>query len=296
MKMTAKRKYTMHILFTADENYARRIPTVLESIKSSHPEEEIHIHLISDELSEELKDFLSKICSDLGYDFCLYRVLENAFADAPVNKHYSKAMYYRMLAAEILPQDVERVLYLDPDILVIGSLMPLWGMDLEADICFAAASHTTEQGILDNINRLRLETSSVYYNTGVLLMDLKKCRRQVRRNDIFSFINDNEFKLLLPDQDVFNALYGKLTKKVPDEIWNYDARKYSKYLMKSAGAFDEYWVIRNTAVLHYCGKDKPWNPSYRFRFGNLYRHYQQLSERRGIGIRKDMTIPEERRS
>ena len=276
----------MHILFTADEKYAGRIPTVLESLKSSHPKEGIHIHLISDELSEELKDFLSKICSDLGYGFYLYRVSENAFADAPVNKHYSKAMYYRMLAAEILPQDIGRVLYLDPDILVINSLLPLWGMELEEEGCFAAASHTTERGILDNINRLRLETSSVYFNTGILLMDLTRCRNLVRRDDIFTFIRENEFRLILPDQDVFNALYGKLTRQIPDEIWNYDTRKYSQYLMKSAGVFDEYWVIRNTAVLHYCGKDKPWNTSYRFSFGDLYRHYEQLSERRGIGIRK----------
>ena len=57
----------MHLLFTADENYARRIPVVLESIKSSNKGERVSIHLISDELSQELRDFLAGFCADLGY-------------------------------------------------------------------------------------------------------------------------------------------------------------------------------------------------------------------------------------
>ena len=91
----------------------------------------------------------------------------------------------------------------------------LWNMKLEEGMCFAAASHTTEEGILDNINRIRLETSSVYFNTGVLLMDLTKCRELVRRDDIFSFIRDNGYKFILPDQDVFNATFEDRGKKHP---------------------------------------------------------------------------------
>lgn len=58
----------MHLLFTADENYTRRIPVVLESIKSSNKGERISIHLISNELSQELRDFLAGFCADLGVE------------------------------------------------------------------------------------------------------------------------------------------------------------------------------------------------------------------------------------
>lgn len=270
----------MHILFTADENYAKRIPAVAESIKASNPFKRICIHLISDELSEELESSLSAFFEDLGYRLRVYRIAGELFKAAPVNKHYSKAMYYRMLAADILPLSLERVLYLDPDILVINSLEPLWRIELEGDLCFAASSHTTEEGLLDNINRIRLYSSSVYFNTGILLMDLVKCRKVVRKEDIFSFISDYKLKLLLPDQDVFNALYGRYTKHVPDELWNYDARKYSQYLLKSSGKVNESWIIKNTAILHYCGKDKPWNEKYKYRFGLLYKRYEQIANKR----------------
>ena len=267
----------MNILFTADDKYAVRIPVVLKSIQINNPGTDVHIFLISDEksISENTEKLLDRYCAQLHFTFSFYEVSDGLFSDAPVNKYYSKAMYYRLLAGEILPESVERVIYLDPDILVINSLLPLWECDLEG-CCFAAASHTSDQETLDNLNKIRLNTESPYFNTGVLLLDLDKCRKTVNVKDILEYINDNERSLLLPDQDVFNALYGNMTKLIPDEIWNYDARRFSYYLVKSSGKTDYDWMIDNTVILHYCGKEKPWHKRYRYRTGLLYKHYQRI--------------------
>ena len=85
--------------------------------------------------------------------------------------------------------------------------------------------------------------------------------------------------MVLPDQDVFNALYGDRVLPLDDVIWNYDARNYSNYLMRSLGEADLSWVMGHTAVLHFCGKEKPWNPHYRHRFGVLYLHYREVARR-----------------
>ena len=37
------------------------------------------------------------------------------------------------------------------------------------------------------------------------------------------------------------------------------------------------WVFTHTAVLHFCGKAKPWKPGYHRRFGPLYKHYMRLT-------------------
>lgn len=66
---------------------------------------------------------------------------------------------------------------------------------------------------------------------------------------------------------------------VEDVRWNYDARYYSGYLLRSAGEYDLGWVMQNTSILHFCGKEKPWKPKYIHRFGILYRHYMQLARR-----------------
>lgn len=67
---------------------------------------------------------------------------------------------------------------------------------------------------------------------------------------------------------------------VDDSLWNYDARRFDRYLLLSQGERDMDWVMDHTAILHFCGKRKPWNHSYQGRFSALYKHYQRLVERR----------------
>ena len=113
----------------------------------------------------------------------------------------------------------------------------------------------------------------------MLLMNLPKIREEVHADDIFSYVKKNRQLLLLPDQDILNGLYGERILPVDESLWNYDARKYNEYLISSSGEKDMDWVMCHTAILHYCGKSKPWHNAYRGRFSALYKHYKNLAER-----------------
>ena len=89
-------------------------------------------------------------------------------------------------------------------------------------------------------------------------------------------------ELVLPDQDVLNALYGERTLELDDAVWNYDARNFNTYLLRSGGECGLDWVLGHTAILHFCGKTKPWQPGYLHRFGALYKHYIQLTRLTGL--------------
>ena len=269
----------MQLLFTADENYAVRIKTVLYSVKAADSKQTCHIHLISDSFHGDTLSNLKDCCERLEYGFSYYRISEDMFSNAPITKHYSKAMYYRLLTSEILPKTINRVLYLDLDILVINPLVALWKIDLGNHI-FAAASHSESESPIHNMNNIRLNTTTHYFNTGVLLMDLMKCRSMINRDEIFRYIEENQHILVLPDQDVFNALYGAFTLEIPDEIWNYDARKYSQYLMKSGGIMTLDEVLKRTSILHFCGKNKPWSKNCHTRFTILYKYFENLAKSR----------------
>ena len=200
------------------------------------------------------------------------------FKDAPVMEQYPREMYYRLLAGKLLPAEVERVLYLDPDTLVINPLRPLWETDMAGKM-FAAAAHTGKTELANNVNRLRLGTDHDYYNSGVLLMDLSLCRKEIRTSELFAFVSEHWRELLLPDQDLLNAMYGERILPLADSLWNYDARNYNNYILRSSGEHNVKWVMHNTAILHFCGKAKPWKPNYIYRFGMLYQHYEVLAER-----------------
>ena len=86
-------------------------------------------------------------------------------------------------------------------------------------------------------------------------------------------------KLLLPDQDVFNVLYGHRTLQIDDAIFNYDVRYFSAYLLKSDGQHTMNWVMRNTVFLHFCGRHKPWKNMCLSRFSALYQQYMNLAQK-----------------
>lgn len=110
-------------------------------------------------------------------------------------------------------------------------------------------------------------------------MNLVAIRQSVRRQDILDYIEQNNHLLLLPDQDILNALYGHQTLQIPDQIYNYDARYNILYYTRSSGKWNLNWVIEHTVFLHFCGRDKPWKKDYRGRYSALYKHYQHCALR-----------------
>lgn len=266
----------INILVTFDKNYIKPFQVMLKSLEINNPLEVFHIWLLHSAIPQEDLLFLSEYCSAQRMALTPIQVDRAIFENAPVSKQYPQEMYYRLMAPRLLPDVIDRVLYLDPDILVINPVRSLWEKQL-GECAFAAASHSGITEFINDVNRVRFGKDHDYFNTGVLLMDLEKARRIVKEEDIFACVREWARQLLLPDQDVFNLLYGVYTLQEDDNIWNYDARYFSAYLIKSKGQCNLDWVMQNTVFLHFCGKQKPWKTQYSSRFASLYKHYMNLT-------------------
>ncbi len=268
----------IQILVSFNQNYIPPFKVMFNSMILNNPQERFHIWLLHSGLTAEALDDLEAYCTARGAAFTPVEVDSTLFKGAPVSKQYPQEMYYRLLASHILPAEISRILYLDPDILVINPLRPLWETEMNGNV-FAAAAHSCGPEMVNNVNRLRLDTAHDYYNTGVILMDLEKARLLVTAEEVFSYVQAHADELVLPDQDVFNALYGYCTLSVDDRLWNYDVRYFPEYYLKSEGVCSMEWLMENTAVLHFCGKSKPWRTGYTNRFASLYKHYAHLAKR-----------------
>ncbi|WP_254204881.1 glycosyltransferase family 8 protein [Leuconostoc mesenteroides] len=205
----------------------------------------------------------------------MIRVDIDVWSSAPTLKQYPAEMYFRLLCGEYLPKTLTRILYLDPDILVINPIKPLWTLDMK-DHMIAAASHNGLTGVSQTINNVRFQNKNAYFNSGVMLMDLTKMREKVKLNDIISVIKRHAKRSILPDQDILNYLYSDHILSIPEEIWNYDTRDNIVHFTKSFGNIDLSWVIENRVILHFCGHPKPWEKRSLNRFAILYQHYEQL--------------------
>lgn len=266
------------LLVTLDKHYVPQLLVLLTSIYLNNPGEEFQLYLMHNNLPKACRQRIAVCCRKFGYSFYPIAVPDELFQQAPTNSRYPKEMYYRLLAAQLLPEQLERILYLDPDTLVINPLRPLWQTDMQGEL-FAAAAHVGKTDLTKNVNKIRLKTPTDYYNSGVLLLNLSLGRQEIVPAEVFRFVEEHEKTLLLPDQDVLNAMYGRRIVPLEDVIWNYDARNYGTYMLRSEGLCDINWVLKHTAILHFCGKAKPWKPHYIYRFGALYLHYMQLAER-----------------
>jgi len=270
----------MNILLTLDRNYLLPMQVLLTSLLLNNPGETFEIYLAADDLTQEDLQPAQALCIRCGASLHLVPIQESWFAAAPTLRYYSRAMYYRLLAAQLLPDTLDRVLDLDPDMLVINSLHALYNTDM-GDHLYAACIHKGLVDLSTPVNRVRLGTYETegYFNSGMLLMNLSAIRKRVQAQDIFDYVEKNRQLLVLPDQDVLNGLYGDSILPLDECLYNYDARKYSEYLVSSQGQRDMGWVMENTCILHFCGKKKPWKKTVTGRFLALYRHYMNLSRR-----------------
>ena len=200
---------------------------------------------------------------------------------APTTDRYPREMYYRIFAAQVLPPELDRVLYLDPDVLAINPVEKLYATPM-GDALFAACSHV--HASLRKLNELRLgmKKDAPYINSGVMLLNLSRLRREQRPETVQEWLAEHK-SLFLPDQDVISTLYG-------DRILLLDALQYNlgeKFYLScrlrprsvGEGRPDLAWVRQNTVLIHYCGRNKPWKPRYIGELGVFYDEFlRELGE------------------
>lgn len=272
----------MNILVTLDSNYLKPLKVMLFSLFCNNPGQHFCIYLIYSSITEEEIEELQRFIE--GYDNVLHSIKINNsyFEDAPEVMYYSKEMYYRLLSYKFIPKDLDKALYLDPDILVINPLDELYGMNMENNL-YAAAYHVKIP--VKEINKFRLHAYDMeeYYNSGVLLMNLTLQREIIDENKIFNYVDKHKNRLIMPDQDILNALYSPQIKAINEIKYNYDPRYFNYNKIISNGKIDMDYIMSNTSIIHFCGKKKPWHRNYNGKFHALYKHYEILANERKRG-------------
>ena len=99
----------MNILDTLEKNYLPPLKTMLLSLFIKHPCDSFDVYLASDNLTEDDLGDVSNLCRRFHSALHLIHVEDEWFADAPTLRYYSRAMYYRLLAAQLLPEGLDRM-------------------------------------------------------------------------------------------------------------------------------------------------------------------------------------------
>jgi len=272
----------LNILVTLNSNYIKQLAVMLTSLTRSNPRVKFDVYIAHSSLSEEDFDLINRSIDCSMCNIIDIKVPESIFEGAPVTERYPKEMYYRIFAAQYLPEELDRILYLDPDIVVINSIEELYKLDMGSNF-FAAASHVKNKRLKKiNAIRLNMPVESTYINSGVLLINLKELRKNQSIEEVYEYINNKKLLLVLPDQDVLNGVYAHKTIPLDAMVYNLSDRYLALYNANPknlANRKDMRWIAHNTSIIHYCGRNKPWKKSYRGVLGVFYYYFENLAKK-----------------
>lgn len=261
------------LLVTLDHRYLHQLTVLLSSIRRVHPVDVFDVYILHKNLTESQIEGMQEVLHDDAMTFHSIPVDDAALFAAPTSKRYPKAIYYRLFASQYLPKTIDRILYLDPDIIVVNPLDALYELPFEGAY-YIGSTHLFKTLQRFNEIRLNLAKNSPYLNTGVLLINLAELRQKTDPKEIIAFIEKKRAKLMLPDQDIISTLYGDKIRLVDSLVFNLSdkyLRMYNRRAEKQGnGTFDLDWVQKHTVIIHYCGRNKPWKETYIGTLGVLY--------------------------
>lgn len=262
----------MNILVTINRSYLQQLLILLKSLQKSNSNESFDVFVMAKDITnldiENIKEKLSKKIT-----IHLINICDSEIDNFPVvEKRYPIEIYFRLFATKYLPENIDKILYLDTDIVVINSLKELYNMDFK-DNYFIATTHVKKAIHKFHEVRLNMSSDNAYVNTGVLLINLNALRKTNIEKEVINFVNKNKYKLMLPDQDILSALYGDKVLLVDALIYNLGERGYNLYNLNNKNKIDLEWIRKNSAIIHYYGRNKPWHKNYR---GELNVFYDEL--------------------
>ena len=259
------------ILYCINHSYTGLLMTNLYSLKRSSGLDRLDVHVIHRDLDETDMRRIRAL-EDGNTSISFIRFDAGLLKGSPTTSRYPLEIYFRLFAPILLEKNIDRILYLDVDTICINSLVELYNTDIE-DYYFAGCTHTKR--MLTRINAIRLGMGSgskaCYINTGVMLMNLSRLRSEWDPDRIFAFIRDRGQTFVLPDQDIIMALYGSRIRLLDTLRYNLSDRilRLNNISMDSRRmSLDD--VRRQTCLIHYCGRSKPWKEHYMGRLGVFY--------------------------
>ncbi len=269
----------MNIVYAANDSYARHLGASMCSLFDRNREcRFITVYVMSLGLSEDSIRNLNQIAKQYGRKLVITEMgdLKERFYFEVDTGGYDISIMSRLFMGEILPQEIERVLYLDCDTIVAQSLKKLWDMELDGKLMGAVMEPTIYEAVKESIG---LQEKDPYFNSGVLLVDLRQWRASNAQKRLLDFWEEKGGKLFASDQDVLNgALKGEILSLPPryNFFTNYRYFSYGDFIRRSPS----YQTVtknmfveakKHPAIIHYMGDERPWIA------GNL-NHYRKAYE------------------
>jgi len=202
----------------------------------------LHTETLSLRSIARVKRFLSRYQRDPQFLDSTHLIPDNLPIKAA--DHVSKATFYRLFIAAILPSDIDQVVYLDVDMIAIRSLRSLFSFRVRG--LLAAVDHCSPS---DSI-RLWGPCGGNYFQAGLLVIPLATWRKDCIHERFIEIMSSASSQIRWWDQDILNLAIPNNWDRL--DIWLNVCDKVWQVIPNNQ-------IIQHGALIHFCGHEKPWN-------------------------------------
>lgn len=281
----------MHIVFITDDNYVKpTLVAVTSLLKNSNIKNNYIIHLICKNISRENEEKFIK-CQQNNVKIDIIRV--NPRDNESLKQSHNPVSLAALLKFDIatILKNVDKVLYLDGDVIIRDDLTKLYNIDITEYYCAAVPDGPRKKVIGGKKHSFSIDPT--YFNSGVMLLNLK----ELRRNDIPRKLLDYRLNCYnyFMDQDAFNQVFKGHVRLIPYNFntllhiimptWKMNSPEIiSKYYnMPQYNSYEQY--INNSSILHYTFS-KPWK-YYDIPMADVWSYYYYLSPLKNELLERD---------
>lgn len=271
----------INLAFVINSNYKGQFVVTFSSLVKSNPGVPFSVHLLTNSLTQEEREYLSGIVEELGSEISFTDADESVFSGLPKMSYDNAYTAYDKLLIPYCTETDEKVLYLDCDIIVKGDIVSLFEMEYSTFIS-AVPDLKINNKRREHVKKIT-GGEHTYFNSGVMMFDFSHREKIVPLEKMIEYIRQSGGDIRWHDQDILNHFYSADCTYL-EEKYNY----HTTY--KSVKDIFVHEGEREAVVVHYANW-KPWKSNYIGKSYRLFRaHYDECAERWGINFAKRRNI------
>ena len=250
----------MNILLTLNTYFVKYAQVMLVSLFENNPGEHFEVYVLCNEMTDEAKRELEEFVKEQGNDISYLYADDTLFKDFPTTELLTVELLFICLAHLLLPQDMERILYLDADVVVDGAIRELYDMDFEGKYLIACGQ--SFEKIDGHYYRIGARPEKgQQFNCGVMLFQLEAMRRNISLQDFVVAAEGNAYRFSLVNQELFNIVYENKARILNSYQYNFRISLLENHLRNG-----NVMPVDSPVIYHYVNRDyyrlgvisKPW--------------------------------------
>lgn len=289
----------VNIVYAADDNYAEMLGISLLSLfAESRDVQKFNIYIMERNISVANKERIKEICATYKRELPIWIKAKDICRELNMKvavDRGSLSQYTRLFVSSMLPDELDRVLYLDCDTIFQKSVKEFWGLDIK-DKTVAALLDAFSKYYRRNIGLQH--SKDIMFNSGVMLIDLKRWRAKKIEEKILDFIISKKGKVQQGDQGVLNAvLYNDVYCFEPrfnavTIFFDFTYQNMCIYRKPSVFYVEEQIqkAVEDPVIIHFTTSFmsvRPWVEGCRHKYVEKWLEYRGKSPWRNMPVRQD---------